>query len=125
MFDGIKRKIAATALGSILKSLATDKNTATTITGIIAAAVLAIPGLDLTKLVEGDPAMIAKVAAGLAIAIIGFLATKEQKDGTTTFVGVVAGALYAASGAVDAVTTGLTLAVVGYFTNKPVAKPKQ
>jgi hypothetical protein len=119
MFDGLKRKVAATAIGSVLRSLAGSKDTQTTIVGVIAAAVLAIPGLDLTALISGDAHQIARVAAGLVVVAIGWLATKENKDGHTTLLGTVAGGLYASQGSVEAVTTGVVLALVGYLTNKP------
>lgn len=121
MLDGLKRKIAATAVTSFLKSLATNKDTQTTIAGAIAGAVLAIPGLDMSKVIAGDPGQIGHLAAGLGVALIGFLATKENCDGHTTMLGTVAAAAYASSGSVEAVITGVVIAGLGYFTNKPVA----
>jgi primosomal replication protein N len=119
MFDGMKRKIAATALSALLKSLATSHDTKTTIIGLIAGTILAVHGLDLTALISGDPLQVAHVLSGVCVAAIGFLCTKENADGKTTLVGVLAGALQAASGSVDAIITGLVLAVLGYITNKP------
>ena len=121
MFDALKRKIAGNAIGSLLKSLATNNDTKTTITGIIAGAVLAIPGLDWSKVVAGDPEQIARLAAGLLVALLGYLATKIGHDGHTTLLGAGAGALYAAQGSVASITTGVIIAVLGYFTNKPPA----
>lgn len=121
MLDGLKRKVAATAMGGMLKSLATSKDTQTTIAGVIAGAVLAIPGLDLAKVIAGDPGQIAHLAAGLSVALIGILATKENQDGHTTLLGTVSGALYATSGSIEAITTGVVIALAGYFTNKPTA----
>jgi primosomal replication protein N len=122
VFDGIKRKVAASVVTSFLKSLATSKDTRTTIVGLIVGAVLALPGLDIEALISGDPNQVAKVAAGLGIWAIGFLTTKENADGKTTLVGTVTGALYASQGSVEAVITGVVIAVLGYFTNKQVAK---
>jgi hypothetical protein len=121
VLDGLKRKFAATALTSLLKSLATDKNTQTTITGLIAGAVLAVPGLDVGKLISGDGSQIAHLVAGLLVAALGFLATKENRDGHTTLIGTVAGSAYAMQGSVESITTGVVLALVGYLTNKPTA----
>ena len=120
--DGIKRKIGASVLGSVLKSLATSKDTQTTITGIIAGAVLAIPGLDLAALVAGDAGQVARVVCGLLVAMIGWMATKHGADGKTTLIGVVGGALYASQGSVEAVVTGVVIAALGYFTNKPAGR---
>lgn len=121
MLDGIKRKIVATAVGSTLKSLAMSQDTRTTITGMIAAVVLAVPGLDLAKLIAGDPLQIAHLAAALCVALIGWLATKPQADGKATMAGAVAGSLYAMQGSVEAIVTGVVIAVLGYLTNKPTA----
>lgn len=118
MLDGLKRKLAATAITSFLKSLATDKDTQTSITGIIAGAVLAIPGLDWSKIIAGDPGQIAHLASGLLLALIGVFATKENADDKTTLLGAFSGALYATQGSVEAVVTGVVIAVLGYFTNK-------
>lgn len=123
MLDAFKRKLAAGALTSLLKSLATNKDTQTSVTGMIAAAVLAVPGLDMTKLVAGDPSQIAHLAAALLVALIGYFATKANADGKTTLIGAVAGSLYAASGSVGSIATGAVIAALGYFTNKPVGAP--
>lgn len=122
MFDGLKQKLAAAALGSVLKSLATSKNTQTTITGLIAGAVLAVPGLDLRQLLSGDPVQLAHVAAGLVVWAISVLATRTGHDGSTTFLGAVAAALQASSGQAGDITTGIVLFLVGYFTNKPTSQ---
>jgi hypothetical protein len=124
MLDGLKRKIAATVLGSVLKSLASSPDTRTSITGVIAAVVLAVPGLDLPKLIAGDPMQIARVLAGLAVALIGYLATKPQADGKATLSGAIGGALYAAQGSVDAIVTGVVIALLGFLTNKREASPR-
>jgi len=105
----------------MLRSLATSKDTQTSITGIIAAAVLAYKGLDMQALIAGDPVQIAHVASCVLVAIIGVLATKENADGKTTVLGAIAGALYAAQGAVGNVTTGVVIAVLGHLTNKAAA----
>lgn len=121
MFDGLKRKIAATALGSLLKSLATNKGTQTTIVGLLAAAVLTIPGLDLGKLLSGDPVQIAHVISGVLVFFIGLVATRERANGKATALGTVAGALYAVQGSVEAVVTAVVIALLGYLTNQPTA----
>ena len=118
MFDGLKRKVAAVALVDLLKSLATSKDTQTTIAGMIAGCVLTIPGLDLSRLIAGDPHQIALVLSGVAVWFIGLLATKEHHDGHTTALGVVAGVLQLCIGNV---VTAVTLALCGYLTNKPVS----
>jgi hypothetical protein len=123
MLDGLKRKVAATAVGALLKSLATSNDTKTTIVGIVAGALLAVPGLKMDALVTGDPVAIAHVVAGLLLAVIGYLATKPGNNGSTSLVGVMAGTLQASSGSVEAITTGLVIAALGYFTNKPVSVP--
>jgi hypothetical protein len=120
MFDGLKRKVAAGAIMSVLRSLATSKDTRTSITGIVAAGVLACKGLDVAALVAGDPVQIAHVISCVLVALIGVLATKENADGKTTLLGAVAGALYAAQGDVDTVATGVVIAALGHFTNKVV-----
>lgn len=125
MLDGLKRSLAGAAIASVLKSLATNTDTKTTITGILAAAMLAIPGLDWSKVVAGDPVQIAHLGAGLLVALLGYLATKPGHDGHTTFAGVAAGSLYAAQGSIEAITTGLIVAVLGYFTNKPVTEGRE
>ena len=119
MLDGIKRKLAAISLMSVLKSLATSNDTKTTVVGLLAGAVLLIPGLDMAQLLAGDPGQIAHVGASLLVAVLGFLATKERHDGHTTLVGTAAGALYAMQGTVETIVTGLIIAILGYFTNKP------
>ncbi|MBZ5580893.1 MAG: hypothetical protein LAQ30_01585 [Acidobacteriia bacterium] len=122
MFDGLKRKVAATAVSGLLKSLATSKDTQTTIAGLIAGAVLAIPGLDLAAVIAGDPHHIARLLSGLAVAAIGWLATKEGCDHHTTAIGAAAGAVFAAQGSLDKLITGVVVALLGYLTNKPTAK---
>ncbi len=118
MLDGLKRKVAAGAITSVLKSLATSKDTHTTITGMIAGAVLAVQGLNIDALIAGDPVQIAHAVAGVLVAGIGLLATKENADGKTTLLGVAAGALYAMQGSVEAITGGVVVAVLGHVTNK-------
>jgi hypothetical protein len=119
MLDGLKRRLAATALSSLLKSLAISQDTRTTMTGLVAAAVLAVPGLDLPKLVAGDAVQIARVVSGLLVAWIGYLATKRGADGKTTLLGAAAGSLYAVQGSFEAVVTGVVIGVLGHLTNKP------
>ncbi|HWQ55677.1 MAG TPA: hypothetical protein VN442_18465 [Bryobacteraceae bacterium] len=119
MLDGLKRKMAAVGVMGMLRSLASDKNTQTTITGVIAGAIVALPGLDMAKVIAGDPGQIAHLVAGVAIAALGFLATKENMDGHATLLGTVAGALYAMQGTLETLMTGVVIAALGYFTNKP------
>jgi hypothetical protein len=119
MLDGMKRRVAATALGSLLRSLATSNDTKTTIVGAIAGAMLAIPGLDLQKVIAGDTASIARVVAGLLVALIGYLATKQGQDGNTTVLGAIAAALQIQAGSVQSVVSAVVIAAMGYFTNKP------
>lgn len=121
MFAKLKTKIAGSALASLLKSLASDPKTNTTIVGILAGAVLAVPGLDLSALISGDPAQIARVSSGILVAGIGALAGRAGHDGHTTLLGVLAGSLQASSGQLAGITTGVVLALCGYLTNKPVA----
>lgn len=123
MLDGVKRRVAGVAMGAMLKSLASDKDTRTTITGLIAGAIVAIPGLDWSKVIVGDPAQIAKLVSGLLIALIGFWATKANRDGATTAAGAAAGALYAASGTVESLVTGVIIAALGHLTNKRTIRP--
>jgi hypothetical protein len=118
MLDGLKRKIAAKAIGSLLSSLAKDKDTQTTITGLIAAAVIALQ-LDLEKLIAGDPYQIARLVAGLLVAVIGYFATKAKKDGMTTGAGGLAGVLYGCTGQIHDIVMGVMIWLVGYFTDKP------
>ncbi len=122
MLGKLKRRIAAAALGSLLKSLARDKPTSTTISGIIAGAILAVPGLDLTALIEGEPSQVARVVAGVLVATLGYLAGKETAGGRKTLVGVIAGAAYSVQGSLEALTTGVVIALLGYFTGQP-ARP--
>jgi hypothetical protein len=122
MLDAVKRKIGAAALGSLLRSLAESADTKTTIAGVAAGAVIAIPGLSLDGLLAGDPGMIGRLVAGLLVAVIGYLATKKGHDGQTTAVGAVAGVLQASSGSVSAITTGVVIALLGYLTNKPMTR---
>jgi hypothetical protein len=117
MFGKLKLKLAAAAIMSLLKSLAADKNAQTTVTGMLAGAILAIHGLDMAQLLAGDPQQIALVVSGLAVALVGFLATKENHDGHTTLLGVVAAASQAFIGNF---TAAITVALCGYFTNKTV-----
>jgi hypothetical protein len=120
MFDGLKRKLAAEGIVSVLKSLAGSNDTKTTITGIVAGAVVAIPGLDWSQVLAGDPMSIARLLSGFVIAQVGYLATKPGHDGHTTALGTVAGALYAVQGSLQSVITAVVIALVGYLTNKPV-----
>lgn len=117
MLDGFKRKVAGVAVGGMLKSLAQSKDTRTTIMGLIAGAVLAIPGLDLTKLIGGDPVQVAKLASGLLVALIGYWATKANREGASTAAGAAAGALYAVQGSVESIVTAVVIAVLGHVTN--------
>jgi ABC-type uncharacterized transport system permease subunit len=119
MLDGLKRKVAGGVLASVLKSLATNADTRTSVTGILAGAVLAVHGLNLSALIAGDPQQIALVASSLVVAVLGFVATKESHDGHATLLGVVAAALQVYAGDV---TSAVALAVCGYFTNKPVGR---
>jgi uncharacterized membrane protein len=119
MLNNLKIRIAASALGSVLKSLATSKNTQTSITGMIAGAVLAVSGLDLRLLLQGDPVQIAHVVAGVLLMVIGILATRKGHDGSTTMLGVIAGVLQASSGQVQDLTVGVIITVLGHLTNKP------
>ncbi len=121
MLDGLKRKIAAAAIMSLLKSLATNKDTQTSITGLIAAAIITIPGLDVAKTIAGDPMQIAHLVSGLLLAGISLLATRENHDGSTTALGTIAGVLQACSGQVADIAVGVVIALLGYFTNKPAA----
>lgn len=118
MFDALKRKVAAGALSAVLKSLATSKDTRTSVTGLLAATILAIHGLSLADLIAGDPHQIALLTSSLAVAALGFIATKANKDGHATLLGVVAAACQAYVGDF---TSAIALAVCGYLTNKPVA----
>ena len=111
-------------LGSALKGLAGNADTRTTIAGVMAAAVLAKQGLNLERLIEGDLTQVALVIAALLVAVIGRLATHRNADGKTTILGVVAGALMAASGEMASVTTGVVIAVLGYYTNKGPGVPE-
>ncbi len=117
MLDGLKRKVAAGAITSVLKSLATNKDTQTTITGMIAGAVLAVQGLNMEALIAGDPVQIAHVVACVLVAGIGLLATKENAEGKTTLLGIIAGALYSMQGSVEAISAGTVIAVLGHLTN--------
>jgi hypothetical protein len=112
----------ARLIPTILLSLAKDDNTKTTIAGLIAAAVVA-SGVDFEKLFAGDPYAIAQAVSAALIAVLGFLATK-RKDGSTTAVGTVAGALYASSGEVASLVTGFVMFLAGYLTNK-FGKPEE
>ena len=122
MFDSLKLKFAGTALGSLLKTLATDPKTKTTAAGLLAGAILVVPRLDLTALISGDPNQVANVLAGLLVAGIGALAGRRKQDGNTTMMGVIAGALQAHAGDITGLVTGVTLAFLGYVTNKPMEK---
>jgi hypothetical protein len=122
MLDGLKLKLAGAALGSVLKSLATNKNTQTTITGLIAGAILVIPGLNLGQLIAGDPVQIAHLAAGLVVWAISILATHKGHDGTTTVLGVIGAVLQGSSGQIQDLTVAVVIALLGHLTNKPVAK---
>ncbi len=117
MFTKLKLTLAATAIMSLLKTLQTDKGTQTTVAGMLAGAVLAIRGLDVAKLLAGDPQQIALVASGLAVSLVGFLATKENHDGHTTLLGAIAAASQAFVGNF---TAAIAMALCGYFTNKTV-----
>ncbi len=120
MLDSLKLKLAAGVLGAALRSLATDKNTQTNFAGMAAAVVLAVPGFDVHKLITGDILQIAHVAAALVVWAIGVLTTRAGHEGTTSLLGVIAGALQGCSGQVNDVTTGCVIALLGYLTNKPV-----
>lgn len=120
MLEGLKKRMAVSITGGTLRSLAQDKNTRTTITGMIAAAVLAIPGFDLARLIDGDAAQIAKVISAVLVFLVGLFATREKADGATTALGAAAGAVYACQGSVEAIVTGVVVAVLGHLTNKPV-----
>jgi|GEM_PF-4702810 len=119
----LKRKIAAVAIGSLLKSVASEERTKKTVAGVLAAAVLAIPALDLQKLIEGDPVQIALVVSGVLIAGIGILAQR----GKGTLGGAVAGSLYAVQGSVEAIITAVVIAILGWFADRPAqqAQPEK
>jgi putative Mn2+ efflux pump MntP len=117
MFNGVKRKLASVAIGSVLKSLATDNRTKTTITGVIAGTIVAL-GADLDKVIAGDPQEIARIGAGLALMFLGRIATKENADGKATLVGTIAATAYAYSTALTDIVGAVIIAVMGYFTNK-------
>lgn len=125
MIGFLKRKIAAAALKSFVRSLARSKDRQTSAVSALAAIILEIRGLDWDKLISGDPYQIAHLVACAAIWYIGRLATKPQADGKATFAGVVGGALYAVAGSVEAITTAVTIALVGYLSGKPVAPNPQ
>lgn len=121
MFGTLKRKIVASFLWSFLKSLATDKNTQTTVAGWLAGTVIAIKGINPDQLLAGDPAQLGVLLSSIAVAAMGQLATKENRNGHTTVVGVIAGVtqLY-----IGDFTNALVIALCGYFTNQPTtAKP--
>jgi hypothetical protein len=122
VLDGIKRKLAGAALWSLLKSLATSKDTQTTLAGLLAGAVLAIANLNREQLLAGDPHQIAILLSGLALWALGIVATKERRDGHATFLGTLAGSLHAwaAGGNLESLLTGVAIALAGYLTNKPV-----
>lgn len=122
MLDGLKRTVGATAIKSLLNSLAHSKDTQTTIVGVLAGAVLVIPGLDFSKLLAGDIEQICRLAAGLIVCVIGYYATKPGKDGATSLLGVLAAALHLTPGNVQSFVTSFLIAAVGYFVNKPAAK---
>lgn len=122
MLARLKRALGARALGSILSSLATSADTRTTVIGMAAGALIAAQGLDLQRLMDGDAAQIARASAAMAVAMLGWLATKERAAGTGTLVGVVAGGLYAISGSVEAVVTGAVLAVLGHVAGDQGAR---
>lgn len=105
-----------------LKLLVSNKDRQTTFIGVLAAAVLAVPGLDLSKLFAGDWVQLAHLTAALLVAAIGWYAIKAKSDGKTTFLGTLAGGLYACSGTVEAVVTGGMVALAGYLTNKAPAE---
>lgn len=120
MLDGLKRKVAASGIMSVLKSLATNNDTKTTITGVIAGTIIAIPGLDMGKILSGDPVAIAHLVAGFLVGLICHWATRPGRDLHTTLAGAVAGSLNMMSGEVSDIVTGIVIAVLGYLTNKPV-----
>jgi hypothetical protein len=116
MLDGLKRKIAGSVVNGLLASLANSPDTRSTVAGLVSAVVLNLH-LDTAKLISGDPHQIATLVSGMCVAGIGFLATKENKDGHTTLLGVIAAA---AQATVGDFTSALTIGLCGYFTNKPV-----
>jgi hypothetical protein len=117
MLNGLKRSIAARFVGNFLASLATSKDTQTTVAGALAGAVLAIKGLNLSALIAGDPRQYALFISGIAVGGIGWLATKANQDGSTTLLGVIGAAMQASMGDF---TAALTVGLTGYFTNKGV-----
>ncbi len=123
MLDVLKRKLAVSILGSALRSLATSKDTQTSIAGILAGAVVAVPGFDLGRLLAGDWMIAAHVAAGLAVALLGIWSTRANRDGHCTLVGILGAALYGCSGQVSDIVTALVIALAGYLTNKPTRQP--
>ncbi len=123
MLETLKLKLACSAVNSALRSLATNKDTQSTIAGILAGAVISVPGFDLSKLIAGDSVQIAHLVAGLLMALIGLWATKARRDGQTTSAGALAGVLYSLSGQINDVIVGVVIALLGFYTNKPVAPP--
>lgn len=113
----LQSNIVLRLLSSLLSFFAKNDDTRTTTAGAIAAAIIA-SGIDPQKLAEGDVHTIAQAIAAVAVMLLGYLATKKGADGTTTGVGALAGAMYAAAGDVSSVIVGVVLFLAGYFTNK-------
>lgn len=121
MFDGIKRNIAGGVVRNFISSLATSKDTQTTIVGAIAAVIISINGLDWSKLLSGDANQIALVISALAVWGVGVMTTKENSDGHTTILGIIAASAQAYIGNFS---TALTVGLCGYFSNKlPQSSP--
>lgn len=126
MLDKLKFKIAGGLAMTFLRSLATSKDTQSTLIGILAAAVVAVPTFNLSALLAGDLGQLTSVGSALAIALIGWLATKPGHDGSTTLLGAVAGGLHVLpTQTVESVSSAVILAMVGYVTNKPTATTAQ
>jgi hypothetical protein len=96
-----------------------NNNLKTTLAGMLASIGLCVTNLDLSKLLAGDPLQIAHATAALLVWAIGILATHARRDGHTTLLGVIAGALQACSGQASDITIAIVMAATGYLTNKP------
>lgn len=92
-------------------------NHKTTIAGILTSAVL-MSGVNAGKLLSGDIQEISKLIAALLVGLVGYFAAKRNADGHATVAGVTAGSLYAVSGELQTVITGVVIALLGYLTNK-------
>jgi hypothetical protein len=98
-----------------------NNNLKTTLAGLLASIGLCVSNIDLSELLAGDPLQIAHTAAALLVWVIGVLATHARRDGHTTLLGVIAGALQACSGQASDITVAIVMAATGYLTNKPAS----